>query len=197
MSYGNAELLREDLDGPGVPAGWQGGLPFRYHIGDRAVQVRVAVFPERGERAFKTIHNTFGTIRGSTHPDELVIIGGHRDAWGPGAADNVSGVVTILEAARAWGAALTQGSRPRRTIVFATWDAEEWGLVGSTEWTELMRDTLTAKAVAYLNVDVSASGRSFGSSGTASLHGLMRDATRTVMQPGDTVRCTATGPGAP
>lgn len=187
LSYGNAEHLLESLDGQSVPSGWQGGLPFRYHVGDTTVRVRVAVFPQRGSRAFKAIYNTFGTIRGSVAPDELVIIGGHRDAWGPGAADNVSGVVTLLEAARAWGDALKAGIRPKRTLVFATWDAEEWGLVGSTEWTELMRDTLLANAVAYLNVDVSASGRLFGSSGTASLHGLMRDATKSIMQPGDTV----------
>ncbi|MEO5826923.1 MAG: M20/M25/M40 family metallo-hydrolase [Gemmatimonadales bacterium] len=187
MSYGNAEQLLGGLDGASVPSGWQGGLPFRYHVGNGAVRVRVAVFPERGDRAFKTIYNTMGTIRGSEFPEELVIVGGHRDAWGPGAADNVSGVVTILEAARAWGAALSSGERPRRTLVFATWDAEEWGLVGSTEWTELMRDALNAQAVAYLNVDVSAAGRLFGSSGTASLQDLMREVTKTVQQPGDSV----------
>ena len=187
ISYGNAEHLLAGLDGPSVPQGWQGGLPFRYHVGDKAVRVRVAVFPQRGDRAFKTIYNTFGTLRGKDFPEEVVIIGGHRDAWGPGAADNVSGVVTLMEAARAWGEAVRRGERPRRTLVFATWDAEEWGLVGSTEWVELMRDMLSANAVAYLNVDVSASGRSFGSSGTASLHGLMRDVTRIVVQPGDSV----------
>ncbi len=187
MSYGNAELLLGGLNGASVPSGWQGGLPFRYHVGNGAVRVRVAVFPERGDRAFKTIYNTMGTIRGAEFPDELVIVGGHRDAWGPGAADNVSGVVTILEAARAWSEALARGERPRRTLMFATWDAEEWGLVGSTEWAELMRDALSAQAVAYLNVDVSAAGRLFGSSGTASLQDLMRDATKTVQQPGDSV----------
>src|SRR6185295_10136586 len=99
--------------------------------------------------------------------------GGHRDGWGPGAADNVSGTVSILEAARAWGAALKNGDRPRRTLVFATWDAEEWGLVGSTEWVESMPDSLSAHAVAYINQDVAASGRAFGASGTASLHALL------------------------
>jgi N-acetylated-alpha-linked acidic dipeptidase len=131
ISYGNAEQLLRDMRGPSVPSGWQGGLPFRYHLGDERVRARVALWPERGERAFKTIENTFGIIRGSQFPDEMVIVGGHRDSWGPGAADNVSGVVSILEAARAWGEALKAGERPLRTIVFATWDAEEWGLVGS------------------------------------------------------------------
>ncbi len=187
ISYGNAGQLLGEMRGLPVPAGWQGGLPFRYHLGDERVRVRVALWPERGERAYKTIANTFGVIRGSQFPDELVIVGGHRDSWGPGAADNVSGVVSILEAARAWGAALKAGERPLRTIVFATWDAEEWGLVGSTEWVELMADTLAAKATAYLNLDTPASGRAFGGSGTASLHGFLRSAARGIKQPGDTV----------
>lgn len=150
------------------------------------MQVRVAVYPERGERAYKMIYDTFGMLRGSEFPEELVIIGGHRDAWGPGADDNVSGVVSVMEAARAWAAAARAGFRPRRTIVFATWDAEEWGLVGSTEWVELMQDTLRRHAVAYLNQDESAAGRRFGAGGTASLQGFVREATKTVMQPGDT-----------
>ncbi len=186
IGYGNAELLMRGMGGAAAPEGWQGGMNFPYHLGDGTVQARVAVWPERGSRAFKSIYDTFGMIRGSEFPDEWVIIGGHRDGWGPGAADNVSGTVSILEAARAWGAALKAGERPRRTLVFATWDAEEWGLVGSTEWVESMADSLGARAVAYINQDVAASGRSFGASGTASLQELLRDVTRTVGQPGDT-----------
>ena len=186
ISYGNAELLMRDMGGAAAPNGWQGGMNFPYRLGNGGVEARVAVWPERGKRAFKTIYDTFGMIRGSEFPDEWVIIGGHRDGWGPGAADNVSGIVSILEAARAWGSALKAGERPRRTLVFATWDAEEWGLVGSTEWVELMTDSLQTRAVAYINQDVAASGRSFGAGGTASLHGLLRDVTRTVGQPGDT-----------
>ncbi|MEP6589665.1 MAG: M20/M25/M40 family metallo-hydrolase [Gemmatimonadota bacterium] len=187
IGYGNAELLMRGMSGPSAPDGWQGGMNFPYRLGDGTVQARVAVWPERGARAYKTIYDTFGMIRGSELPDEWVIIGGHRDGWGPGAADNVSGIVSILEAARAWGTALRAGERPRRTLVFATWDAEEWGLVGSTEWVESMPEALQAKAVAYINQDVAASGRSFGASGTASLHGLLRDATHSVGQPGDSV----------
>ena len=185
IGYGNAELLMRDMKGAAAPEGWQGGMTFPYRLGDGSIQARVAVWPERGTRALKTIYDTFGMIRGSELPNEWVIIGGHRDGWGPGAADNVSGTVSILEAARAWGAALKNGERPRRTLVFATWDAEEWGLVGSTEWVESMPDSLRAHAVAYINQDVAASGRSFGASGTASLHALLRDVTRTVAQPGD------------
>lgn len=187
IGYGNAELLMKEMHGAAVPASWQGGMKFDYHVGDGTVQVRVAVWPERGQRAYKMIYDTFGRLRGSEFPNEMVIIGGHRDAWGPGADDNISGTTTVMAAARAWATAAAEGLRPRRTLVFATWDAEEWGLVGSTEWVQLMRDSLKAGAVAYYNQDESAAGRNFGAGGTASLQGMVRDATRTVQMPGDTV----------
>lgn len=187
LSYGNAEKLLADLGGPSALKGWQGGLPFHYHLGGTdAVQVRVAVWAETGDRAWKTITNTFGTIRGTTWPDEMVITGGHRDAWGPGAADNVAGVVSVLESARAWGEALKRGFRPKRTLVFATWDAEEWGDEGSSEWVESREADLTAHAVAYLNQDAGGVGRAFGGAGTASLQPLLRDVVKLVPQPGDT-----------
>lgn len=185
VGYANAEQILARLAGQSVPQDWQGGLPFRYHIGDGSVMVRVAVWPERGERAYKTVMNTFGVIVGSEWPDELVIAGGHRDAWGPGAVDNASGIVSLLGAARAWGEALDEGHRPRRTIVLATWDAEEWGLVGSVEWVEALADTLRRQAVAYLNQDVAVAGRNFGASGSASLHGLLYEMAGTVRQPDD------------
>lgn len=192
IGYGNAELLMKDMHGTAVPAAWQGGMKFEYHVGDASVQARVAVWPERGQRAYKMIYDTFGRIRGSEFPNEMVIIGGHRDAWGPGADDNVSGTVSVMAAARAWGIAAAEGLRPRRTLVFATWDAEEWGLVGSTEWVQLMRDSLKAGAVAYYNQDESAAGRSFGAGGTASLQAMVREITKTVQMPGDTGSIYAT-----
>jgi N-acetylated-alpha-linked acidic dipeptidase len=136
ISYGNASELLAGLRGRGVPTGWQGGLPFRYHVGPGPVVARVQVIDDRATQGTKQIHDTFGVIFGSELPDELVIIGAHRDAWGPGAADNVSGTVSVLEAARAVADAVRAGLRPKRTIVFATWDAEEWGLIGSTEYVE-------------------------------------------------------------
>lgn len=188
IGYRNAALILAPMNGAAIPAqSWQGGLPFRYHAGGSGVTVRVGLWHETGDRAYKTITNTYGVIRGSEWPDELVLIGGHRDAWGPGARDNVGGVTSVLGGARAWGAALKAGIRPRRTLVFATWDAEEWGLVGSTEYAELMQDTLRARAVAYVNQDDAADGRSFGAGGTASLHGMLRDISKVVRQPGDTV----------
>ena len=183
LGYENAALLLAPLRGPDAPRGWQGGLPFRYHLGNGEVTARVAVWLEPAARRWKRVTNTFGVIRGSTWPDEMVILGGHRDAWGPGAVDNVSGLTSILEAARILGAAARDGRRPARTLMFATWDAEEWGIIGSSEWAEWKAAELRANAVAYLNLDVSAAGSDFSAAGTASLHPLLRDLTRLVNQP--------------
>ncbi len=187
IGYRNAQAILQPLDGPEVPQAWQGGLPFRYRIGAGGVVVRVAVWAQRGDAAYKTITNTFAVMRGTTWPDRWILAGGHRDAWGPGAADNVSGVSTILEAGRAIGAAAAAGYRPKRTIVLATWDGEEWGLIGSMEYVELMADTLRAKAVAYLNLDVSANGRDFHAAGTSSLWAFLRSLAGSTHQPGDSV----------
>lgn len=188
IGYGNAARLLAPMRGHDVPQRWQGGLPFRYHIGGTPdAMARVGLWHQHGEAGYKTITNTFGTIRGSEWPDEIVIVGGHRDAWGPGARDNVGGTASILQAARAWGAALKAGHRPRRTLIFATWDAEEWGLVGATEWVESKEDSLRKRVVAYLNLDDAADGRRFGASGTSSLHGFIRDLARSVQQPGESL----------
>lgn len=183
ISYGNASELLEYVDGPGVPRGWQGGLPFHYHVGPGPVTARVAVTDDRATKAIKPIYDTFGIVRGSEFPDELVIIGGHRDAWGPGAADNVSGTVSVLEAARAVVEELKAGKRPKRTIIFATWDAEEWGLLGSTEFVEDDSLRLSRDAVAYLNQDVAAQGVMFGGGGSPSLRPTLRDIARLVPDP--------------
>ena len=113
----------------------------------------------------------------------MVIIGGHRDAWGPGAADNVSGTVSVMEAARAVADLVKRGVRPKRTIVFATWDAEEWGLIGSTEYVEDDSLRLLRGAVAYLNQDVAAQGANFGGGGSPSLRATLRTITRSVEDP--------------
>ncbi len=184
MSYGNAQRFLERLSGASPPQAWQGGLPFRYHIGPGPVRARLEVKTERGARALHPIWDTFGMIRGERAPDEWVVVGGHRDAWSPGAADNISGTVTVLEAAQAFATLAKQGIRPARTLVFATWDAEEWGLIGSTEWVEELEDTLRAHVVAYINEDDMAAGRQFGGSGSPSLKPLIRTATRAVPDPG-------------
>jgi len=187
LGYRNAQAILQPLEGPEVPQTWQGGLPFRYRLGGSGASVRVAVWAERGERAYKTITNTIAVLRGTTLRDRWVIAGGHRDAWGPGAADNVSGVATILEAGRAIGRAAAAGFPPKRTIILATWDGEEWGLVGSVEQVELMADSLTRQAVAYLNLDVSANGRAFHAAGTATLWDFITNLAMTARQPGESV----------
>ena len=181
MSYGNAAELLRGIRGGDLPAAWQGGLPFRYHVGPGPVVARIAV--ELDADPWKEIWNTFGTIRGSERPDEIVMIGAHRDAWGPGAADNVSGTVSVLEAARAVMEQVRAGNRPRRTLVFATWDAEEWGLIGSTEYVEQDSARLWRGGVAYLNQDVSATGPRFGGGGSPSLRSTLRDVLRGVPSP--------------
>jgi N-acetylated-alpha-linked acidic dipeptidase len=183
MSYGNAQRLLERIGGPSVPQAWQGGLPFRYHVGPGPGRARLHTQAERGARALHRIWDTFAVIRGATYPDEWVVVGAHRDAWSPGAADNISGCVTVLEAARAFAELARAGLRPARTIIFATWDAEEWGLIGSTEWVEEMADSLAAHAVAYVNEDDVTQGPRFGGGGSPSLKPLIRDAARAVLDP--------------
>jgi N-acetylated-alpha-linked acidic dipeptidase len=205
ISDANARLLLEGVRGAALPAtGWQGGLPFRYHVGPGPVRARVAVETDASSAAgvaaaanatgsgaattaspgFKRIWDTFGIVRGSDLPDEIVMVGAHRDAWGPGAADNVSGVVSVLESARAVAEEVKAGRRPRRTIVFATWDAEEWGLVGSTEYVEEDSLRLLRNGVAYLNQDVAAQGVAFGAGGSPSLRATLREVARLVPDPG-------------
>jgi N-acetylated-alpha-linked acidic dipeptidase len=183
INAANAMELLRDVRGSGVPQSWQGALPFRYHAGPGPVRARVMVQDDRVRSPLKQIHNTFGMIRGSELPDEMVIIGAHRDAWGPGAADNVSGTVSVLEAARAISEQVRAGRRPRRTIVFATWDAEEWGLIGSTEYVEDDSLRLMREAIAYFNQDVAAQGPRFGGGGSPSLRPMLRDVARAVPDP--------------
>jgi N-acetylated-alpha-linked acidic dipeptidase len=183
MSYGNARRFLEPMAGPAVPQSWQGGLPFHYHAGPGPVRARLKVKTERGARAFHKIWNTVGMIRGSRWPDEWVVVGGHRDAWGPGARDNVSGTVSVLEAARAFATLARAGQTPARTVVFATWDAEEWGLIGSTEWVEELEDTLRTHVVAYINEDGTFSGPNFSGAGSPSLKALFRAASHAVPDP--------------
>jgi N-acetylated-alpha-linked acidic dipeptidase len=183
ISYGNAAELLRGLSGKSIPQPWQGGLSFRDHVGPGPVQARIAVATDAGTDPYKTIWDTFGIIRGSEFPNEVVMIGGHRDAWGPGAADNISGTISVLEAAHAIADQAKAGKRPKRTIIFATWDAEEWGLLGSTEFVEEDSLRLSKSAVAYLNQDDVAQGPNFSGGGSPSLRALLRDVAREVPDP--------------
>lgn len=183
ISAQNAERLFVQLRGMDIPTGWQGGLPLRYHVGAGPVRAKVSVETDAATNGTKAIWNTLGYLRGSEFPDQYVFIGAHRDSWGAGAADNISGTVSVLEAAQALSDLARRGIRPRRTIVFATWDAEEWGLVGSTEYVEDDSLRLLRGAVAYFNQDVSAQGSQFGGGGSPSLRAVLRDVAKAVPDP--------------
>jgi N-acetylated-alpha-linked acidic dipeptidase len=183
LSADNATLLMSQLRGEDIPASWQGGLPLRYHVGPGPVRVKLSVEDDRATNGTKTVWNTLGILRGTEFPEEYIYIGAHRDGWGAGAADNVSGTVSVLEAAEALSDMARRGQRPRRSIVFATWDAEEWGLIGSTEYVEDDSLKLLRGGVAYLNQDVSAQGPSFGAGGSPSLRSTLRSVVQQVPDP--------------
>jgi N-acetylated-alpha-linked acidic dipeptidase len=181
ISYGDARRLLEPLRGPVRPAGFQGGLPFAYHVGGTP-DVRVHLKTEM-DFQMRTIWNVIGRIEGAEEPDRWVVLGNHRDAWTFGAVDPNSGTAAMLELARGFGELLKQNWRPRRTIIFGSWDAEEQGLIGSTEWVEEHAAELRERAVAYLNMDSAVSGANFGASSVPSLWKLIRAAARDVRDP--------------
>ncbi|MGH7548487.1 MAG: transferrin receptor-like dimerization domain-containing protein [Gemmatimonadales bacterium] len=158
LSYGDAQPLLAALQGPAAPDGWRGGLGITYHVGPGPAKVHLRV---KFDWSLKTLYDVIARIPGASAPDEWIIRGNHHDAWVNGAEDPVSGLVPLLEEARGLGALLTQGWRPRRTIIYAAWDAEEPALLGSTEWVEAHADELATKAVAYLNSDTNGRGYLF------------------------------------
>jgi len=180
VSHAEAERLFRALDGPVTPEAWRGGLPLEYRAGPGPTGLRVRV---RMDDRVRPIWVTEGRIRGSEEPDRTVVLGNHRDAWVYGAVDPSSGTATQLELARVLGRLKAEGIRPRRTLVLASWDAEEWHLTGSTEWGEELADELRAGAVAYLNVDGSTSGSSFQAGGVPSLNRLVAQVARDVEDP--------------
>jgi len=180
LSYRDARPILEHLGGPESPREWQGALPFTYHVGPGPVRVKLHL---KQDYAYRTIWNVIGKIPGKDLPGEWVVSGNHRDAWVYGAVDPNSGTASQLEAVRGLGALLKTGWRPRRSIVFASWDAEEQGLIGSTEWVEQHAQEL-AGAVAYLNMDVAVAGSKFGASAVPALKQFLRDITKAVPSPG-------------
>ena len=178
IAYREAEKLLRNLGGPRVPNEWQGGLPFSYHVGPGGAAVEMKVEMDEG---LKPIYNVMATIPGTT--DQVVVVGNHRDAWTPGAIDPNSGSAAMLEVARSLGVALKAGWKPRRTIILGSWDAEEYGLVGSTEWVEANAAMLSQKAVAYLNIDSAVLGADFNASGVPSMRDVLREVARAVPDP--------------
>lgn len=180
ISYREAEKILRRLGGPRVPDEWQGGLPFPYHIGPGAATVAMDVQMDEG---LKPIYNVIATIKGTVEPEKLIVLGNHRDAWTHGAVDPNSGTAAMLEMARGFGAAIKSGWTPKRTIQIASWDAEEYGLVGSTEWAEEHAANLQKNAVAYINCDVAVTGPNLGLGGVPSLAPLALGAAADVPDP--------------
>ena len=179
ISYHDASPILQALKGPGVPQGWQGALGYRYHLGPGGVTVHLVSQQDYQRR---TIWDVIGTVKGTEYPDDWVVVGNHRDAWVYGAVDPNSGTAAMLESIHGVGALLKEGWRPKRTILFCSWDAEEEGLIGSTEWVEQHAKTLE-RAVAYFNVDVAVAGPEFSASAVPSLKQFIRELTRSVPSP--------------
>jgi N-acetylated-alpha-linked acidic dipeptidase len=155
ISYGDAQPLLAALTGPVAPGAWRGGLPITYKLGPGAARVHLVV---KSNWDIKPLYDVIGTLKGSTAPDEWVVRGNHHDAWVNGADDPIAGQIALLEEVRALGALVKQGWHPKRTIIYAAWDGEEPGLLGSTEWAETHADELAKHAVAYLNSDTNGRG---------------------------------------
>ena len=179
LSYADATPILQNLGGPDTPRSWQGALPFTYHVGPGPVKVHLVV---KQNYRYTTIWDVIGTVRGSELPNEWVVTGNHRDAWVYGAVDPNSGTAAQLEAVHGVGELLKAGWRPKRTLVFASWDAEEEGLIGSTEYAEQHAKELS-RAVAYFNMDAAVSGPDFGASAVPSLKQYLRDVAKSVPSP--------------
>ena len=181
LPYGSAKEILALMKGKPVPAGWQGGLPYTYRLeGGPELKVRVNVVQKR---EIQRVYDVVGTLAGSELPDEWIMAGAHYDAWGFGATDPNSGTAMLLALSESLGKLAQAGYKPKRTIKIAHWDAEEQGVIGSTEWVEQFRDDLDAKGVAYFNADGAVSGKNFGAASSPSLKGLLIDATKMVPYP--------------
>jgi N-acetylated-alpha-linked acidic dipeptidase len=179
ISYHDAAPLLKDMAGPVAPKAWRGGLPFSYHIGPSTSKVHLKLLFDWKLRPGVDV---IATIRGSEFPDQWVIRGNHHDAWVNGASDPISGMSSELDEAIAIGGLLKTGWRPKRTLVYCAWDAEEPGLLGSTEWVEDHAAELQAKAVAYINSD--GNGRGFlGAEGSHALSGFITEVSKSVKDP--------------
>ncbi len=179
ISYAAAEPLLAALGGRVAPAAWRGGLPLTYHLGPGPAKVHLKVLSDWNQ---KTLYDVIAKIRGTREPDRWIIRGNHHDAWVFGATDPLAGQVALMAEAKAIGKLLKTGWRPRRTLVYASWDGEEPGLLGSTEWVELHAAELEAKAALYVNTDTNARGY-LQVSGSHALQHFASEAARDVKDP--------------
>ena len=180
LSWRDAKPLLENMGGPSAPDSWQGGMPVQYRLGGKRVRVHLKVDMDARIQPYFV---TEARIRGAESPDEWVILGNHRDAWVFGGVDPSSGTASMLEMTRNLGQLLQAGIRPKRTLIFCSWDGEEYALTGSTEWGEQYADELKQKAVAYLNVDEATAGKNFQGDAVGSLAPLLVEVSRTLTAP--------------
>lgn len=181
IGYGAAQEILGKMKGSVVPPDWQGGLAFTYRLdGGSNLTVRLMVDQKRD---FVRVSNVVGTLKGTDFPDEWIILGCHYDAWGYGATDPNSGTAMLLSLSETLGKLAKQGKKPKRSILIAHWDAEEHGVIGSSEWVEQMRTELQAKAVAYMNFDGGVSGKNFGAVSSPTLKKLIIEASKEVPYP--------------
>jgi N-acetylated-alpha-linked acidic dipeptidase len=179
ISYHDAKPLLEALEGPVAPADWRGGLPFTYHVGPGKTKVHLQL---AFDWKIVPCYDVIAMMKGSQYPDEWVIRGNHHDAWVNGANDPISGQAAMLEEAKSIGALVKNGWKPKRTLVYCSWDGEEPGLLGSTEWAEFHGDELQKKAIVYINSD--ASGRGFlDAGGSHALETLVDEVAKDVTDP--------------
>ena len=179
ISYAEAQPLLANLTGPVAPEAWRGALPITYHVGPGATNVHLKVTMDNSTRP---LYNVIARIPGSDFPDQWVIDGNHHDAWVHGASDPLSGAASLMETARTLAEMTRKGWKPKRTIMLAFWDGEEFGLIGSTEWMEKHADELDRKLVAYINTDSTGKGR-FTVSGSHSLEAFVQEVARDVNDP--------------
>jgi N-acetylated-alpha-linked acidic dipeptidase len=179
ISWGDALPLLKAMKGPVAPTEWRGALPTTYHIGPGPAQARLKLAFDWQSRP---LHNVIVRIEGSTLPDEWIIFGNHHDAWVHGADDPISGAVALMETGRGLAELLKTGWRPKRTIILALWDGEEWGLLGSTEWAEKHAAELRDKAAVYINSDSTGKGW-LNVGGSHGLQQFMTEVAREVMDP--------------
>eukprot|EP00731_Ephydatia_muelleri_P016309 Em0009g733a len=158
IGYGDAIYFMSQLDTITAPGSWIGALDVAYHIWQSSDITNQTFIQVNNYQEQRTIYDVIGTIYGQVEPDQMVILGNHRDAWVFGAVDPNSGTAVLQEMARAFGTLRTKGWRPGRSIVLCSWDAEEPGLIGSTEWVEERQKVIGPNTVAYLNVDSAVAG---------------------------------------
>jgi N-acetylated-alpha-linked acidic dipeptidase len=179
ISYGDALPLMRNVRGKLAPEAWRGALPITYHVGPGPAKVHLKL---AFDWSVRPLYDVVVRIDGTDFPDEWIIHGNHHDAWVNGASDPTSGNAVLLETARGLGELLKTGWKPKRTIVLASWDGEEWGLLGSTEWVEKHADELSNKAVVYINSDGTGKGW-LSASGSHALQAFVNDLLRDLQDP--------------